>query len=99
MAHRPQWVVDHDHKCGGSGGKRWTNPSAEKMSGPADQNGVIGRHGAPRWKQRALYDAMKYAAGAAGQVRLARLSIYDQIDGHLCFTVGRRWMRRQSRTS
>ena len=77
-----RYVVDGERRAG-SGGKRWTNPSAEKMFGPADQDGVIGLHGAPRWKQRAMYDAMKDAAAAAGQVRLARVSIYDQIDGHL----------------
>lgn len=76
------YVVDGERRAG-SGGKRWTNPSAEKMFGPADYDGVIGLHGAPRWKQRAMYDAMKDATAAAGQVRLARLSIYDQIDGHL----------------
>jgi hypothetical protein len=36
--------------------------------------------GAPRWKQRALYDAMKDAAAAVGQVRLARISIYDTVE-------------------
>ena len=43
---------------------------------------VFGAHGAPRWKQRALYDAMKDAAAATGQVRLARVSIYDRVEGH-----------------
>ena len=38
--------------------------------------------GAPRWKQRAIYDAMKdtVAAGAKG-VRVARLSVYDNVSG------------------
>jgi hypothetical protein len=35
------------------------------------------------WKQRALYDAMKDASAAAGQVKFARLSIYDLVDGCL----------------
>ena len=65
----------------GAGGKRWTNPSAEKMFGSADPDGVFGQHGAPRWKQRALYDSMKDAAAAAGNVRLARVSIYDVVEG------------------
>lgn len=67
----------------GRGGKRWTNPSAEAMFGQADPDGILGEHGAPRWKQRALYDAMKDASATAGQVRLARLSIYDIVGGHL----------------
>ena len=29
-----------------------------------------------------MYDAMKDAAAAVGQVKLARLSIYDLVDGH-----------------
>lgn len=54
----------------------------ERMFGQADLDGVIGVHGAPRWKQRAMYDVVKDAAAAAGQVRLARVSIYDVVDGH-----------------
>jgi hypothetical protein len=77
-----QYVVDGEQRAG-TGGKRWTNPSAERMFGEADLDGVIGVHGAPRWKQRAMYDAIKDAAAAAGQVQLARVSIYDLVDGHL----------------
>jgi hypothetical protein len=65
----------------GTGGKRWSNDSSKRMFGGADPDGVFGALGAPRWKQRALYDAMKDAAAAAGQVRLSRLSIYDEVDG------------------
>lgn len=68
-------------RTSGTGGRRWTNPSAERMFGAADPDGILGAHGAPRWKQRALYDAMKDASAAAGQVKLARLSIYDVVDG------------------
>lgn len=67
-------------KRAGTGGKRWTNPSAERMFGPADPDGIFDFHGSPRWRQRALYDAMKDASAAAGLVRLARISIYDRID-------------------
>lgn len=75
-----RYVAAGEHRAG-TGGRRWTSPSAERMFGPADPDGVFGDHGAPRWKQRALYDAMKYAAAAIGQVHLARLSIYDDVDG------------------
>ena len=75
------YVVDGEKRAG-TGGKRWTNPSAERMFGVADPDGVMGVHGAPRWKQRAMYDAMKDAAAEAGQVRLARVSIYDLVEGH-----------------
>lgn len=73
--------VKEGERRAGTGGRRWTSPSAERMFGPSDSDGVFGEHGAPRWKQRALYDAMKDAAAAAGQVRLARVSIYDSVDG------------------
>lgn len=65
----------------GTGGRRWTSPPAERMFGPADEKWVFNRGGAPRWKQRALYDAIKDAAAAAGLVQLARVSIYDAVDG------------------
>jgi hypothetical protein len=75
------YVVEGERRAG-TGGRRWTNPSAERMFGAADRDGVFEVHGAPRWKQRALYDAMKDAAAAAGQVSLARVSIYDRVEGH-----------------
>ena len=67
----------------GSWGKRWTNSSCEAMfgtPGPAGDMGAPG--GAPRWKQRALYDAIKdaYAAGSTGP-RLVRLAVYDDLGG------------------
>lgn len=65
----------------GTGGRRWSNVSAKRMFGGADPDGVFGKFGAPRWKQRALYDAMKDVAAATRRVRLARVSIYDEVDG------------------
>ncbi|WP_162819167.1 DUF7255 family protein [Leifsonia aquatica] len=81
------WSTDYVDYCSrwerfaGIGGKRWSNESARRMFGGADPDGVFDTYGAPRWKQRALYDAMKDAAAAAGLVRLSRVSIYDEIDG------------------
>lgn len=63
------------------GGGRWTSVSTEKMFGPSDPVGMYGEHGSARGKQRALYDAMKDLAAATGAVRLARISIYDCVDG------------------
>jgi len=63
------------------GGGRWTSPSTEKMFGASDQVGVFGERGSARGKQRALYDAMKDLAASVGVVRLARISIYDRVDG------------------
>lgn len=66
----------------GGWGKRWTNPSCERLFGPADPPGTFQAGGAPRWKQRALYDALKDAVALASTtVRLARLAIYDEVEG------------------
>lgn len=55
-----------------------------KNPGPGGRRGArtIQSLGAPRWKQRALYDAMKdaFALGST-EHRLARLSVYDQVEG------------------
>lgn len=39
--------------------------------------------GALRWKQRALYDAIKDAAAMQRDLRVARLSVYDDVSGVL----------------
>jgi len=75
---------DREADCLADGrwGQRWTNPSCEKLFGPADPPGTFHGAGAPRWKQRALYDAMKDAAALASTaVRLARLAVYDKVEG------------------
>lgn len=55
-----------------SGGAFWSSPMAERMFGRADSS---------RWKQRALYDAVKDMAALHGVVCLARLSVWDDVDG------------------
>lgn len=67
-------------------GGYWTSPSTERMFGPADPPGEFGPSGAPRWKQRALYDAMRDVLAAEGLVRLARVSVWDELGDT---TVGR----------
>jgi hypothetical protein len=75
----------HEDRClkDGRTQQRWTNRSSARMftgGPPCDLDG----DGAPRWKQRALYDALKDSAIVCGcDLRLARLSIYDQVDGVL----------------
>jgi hypothetical protein len=63
-------------------GKRWTNPSCELMFGVADAPGEFGKVGSPRWKQRAMYDALKdgWAASQPGR-HLARISVHDTVGG------------------
>lgn len=68
-------------KAAARGGGRWTSASTEKMFGPSDAVGVYGGNGSARGKQRALYDAMKDVVAATGALRLARISIYDWVDG------------------
>jgi hypothetical protein len=87
---RLPWRVDylamcraHEQECvrAGSWGKRWTNPSCEAMFGPSGTAGDLGA-GAPRWKQRALYDAIKDAQAAVGAgPSLVRLSVHDTLGG------------------
>lgn len=75
---------DREADCLADGrwGQRWTNPSCEKLFGSADPPGTFQGAGAPRWKQRALYDAIRDAVALAGTtVRLARLAIYDKVEG------------------
>lgn len=83
------WYEDYRDFCrrfetecldAGKWGKRWTSPSCESMFGPPGEVGALDDRGAPRWKQRALYDAMKdIAALASGTVRLARLAVWDTV--------------------
>jgi hypothetical protein len=73
----------HEQEClrAGSWGKRWTNPSCEALFGPPGPVGDLGA-GAPRWKQRALYDAIKDAQATAGAgPPLVRLAVHDPVGG------------------
>lgn len=94
--HRPwatslPWAVLYDHFCderedeclqAGAWGRRWSTPSSARMFGAgAPPKRINGGGGAPRWKQRALYDAMKDAAAQQGDLRVARLSVYDEVSG------------------
>jgi hypothetical protein len=52
------------------------------MFGRGDAPGDFSDGESPRWKQRALYDAIKDAfALSTTSHRVARLSIYDKIEG------------------
>lgn len=60
-------------------GGYWASPSTERMFGPAASPGEFEGTGSPRWKQRALYDAMRDALAVAGEVRLARVAVWDAV--------------------
>ncbi|WP_200962728.1 hypothetical protein [Terrabacter sp. Soil810] len=64
-------------------GKRWTSESSANMFGDAAPPGdLLSAAGSPRWKQRALYDAIKDAVAAHGAgTKVARLSVYDEVSG------------------
>lgn len=77
------YCAEHEGKCVSAGcwGKRWSNPSTARMfsGGPA---GDLDGAGSPRWKQRALYDALKDTVPLVDRgLHLARVSTYDRLSG------------------
>lgn len=62
-------------------GSYWTSIATERMFGPAGPARLLDGAGSPRWKQRALYDAMRDIAAVGSGVRLARLAVYDMVGG------------------
>ena len=79
-----KFTLDYEHGCLAAGrwGKRWTNDSCETLFGAADPPGDFTRVGAPRWKQRALYDAMKdLIALKTPEMSLVRLATVDVVAG------------------
>lgn len=76
--------IDGEDMCWKAGrlGGKWTSPSTVNMFGIGDPRGAFTSGGSPRWKQRALYDAVKDAFAVHGdRHRLARISIHDVISG------------------
>jgi hypothetical protein len=67
---------DHEHRLlpGWGTGQRWTNPSAARFFGSPSTPGDFTGVGAPRWRQRAFYDATKDTLTGR---RLARISVHD----------------------
>ncbi len=78
-----RFCVEREDAClrAGAWGRRWTNPSSARMFTGGDPGDLRVGAGGPRWKQRALYDAMKDAAPSLGIVALSRVSIHDIVDG------------------
>lgn len=75
------YCVNYENYCirAGNYGGKWTNPSCEKQFGkPSTPPGLIGG-GAPRWKQRAFYDYLKDISPLVINVKVARISIWDEI--------------------
>lgn len=78
-----RYCSEHEPAClaAATWGKRWTNPSCARLFGNGSPPGDLSGAGSPRWKQRALYDAMKDAAAASGSVQLARIATVDIVAG------------------
>ena len=76
------WCDLHEAEClAASWAGRWTNASAEREFGPAAPLGQLDSPGgAPRWKQRALYDLAKDVTPLCGGPPVVRVSIYDHVD-------------------
>lgn len=77
-----KYCADHEDRClrDGRGQQRWTNASCSRnFSGglPGDL-----KAGAPRWKQRAFYDAIKDTTPTTTLgIAIARVAIYDLVTG------------------
>jgi hypothetical protein len=59
----------------------WASKSSDCMFGGSDPIGVLGNLGSSRWKQRALYDAVKDAFASHRNLAVARISVIDNING------------------
>jgi hypothetical protein len=70
---------DHEQRLlpGWGTGQRWTNPSAARFFGDPSSPGDFTNVGAPRWRQRAFYDAVK---DTLPNRRLARISVHDHLE-------------------
>lgn len=76
-----RYCVDFESKARVFGGY-WTGSAAERQFGPASARRDFTGNGGPRWKQRALYDAVRDAVALQTEgIGLIRVSIHDQIDG------------------
>lgn len=82
------WRADYLRYCaeyervalkGHSGAGFWTSAGSTRQFGPAGSRRDLEGAGSPRWKQRALYDAMRDSLAATGTVSLARLSVHDRL--------------------
>lgn len=84
------YCEEHEQRLlpGWGTGKRWANPSAARFFGDPSKPGDFEQVGAPRWRQRAFYDATKDVLTGR---RLCRISVYDALaDGRTVESVLRR---------
>ena len=75
--------TEHEEHClrAGAWGRRWTNTSSALMFSGGPEGDLTG-DGAPRWKQRAIYDVLKDAAILVPFApTLARVATHDEVEG------------------
>lgn len=76
------YCTSFEYKClQGTLPGMWATKSSEGMFGASDPIGVLGELGSSRWKQRALYDAVKDAFACHRNLAVARISVTDTING------------------
>jgi hypothetical protein len=82
------WRADYLHYCADyestalkshSGAGFWISAGSARQFGPAGSRRDLEGPGSPRWKQRAVYDAMRDSLAATGKVSLVRLSVHDRL--------------------
>ena len=76
-----RYCTEHERRCK-TNGQAWETNRSAVMFGPASAPGNHDGVGSPRWRQRALYDAVRDIWVQDNPAwRLARLSMYDVVDG------------------
>ena len=62
-------------------GGYWTSVATQKQFGPAGPPRMLDGAGSPRWKHRALCDAIQDITALRSGLGLARLAVYDSVGG------------------
>jgi hypothetical protein len=75
------YCVEREAQCLAAAKNRgyWSNPSCIRQFGPKSPEGDLAPPGSPRWKQRAFYDFLKDLSPIMCDIRLARISIWDEV--------------------
>jgi hypothetical protein len=78
------YCVTRERECirKACGGKYWTSSGAESHFGPADPPRTFASRGAPRWKQRALYDMIRDVIPFIAGIAVVRIAVWDALDVH-----------------
>ena len=65
----------------GSWGGKWKSQSSEKQFLQSGPDGELKGNGSSRWRQRAFYDYLKDINSLVRDIKVIRISIYDQFHG------------------